>query len=90
MSFTPGPWRVYPPGHCVPYYDVCDRIVSDNPSGRSANDGPSDADAALIAAAPDLLESLEELVLDAIGRGVTGGPLIRKAQAAVRKARGEG
>ena len=57
---TPGPWRVYPPGSSVPYYDVCARIVSDKPSGRSASDGPSDADAALIAAAPEMLEALEE------------------------------
>jgi hypothetical protein len=54
---TPGPWRVYPRGSCVPHYDVCERIVSDHPSGRSLNDGPSDADAALIAAAPDLLDA---------------------------------
>jgi hypothetical protein len=55
---TPGPWRVYPRGSCVPHYDVCERIVSDYPSGRSLSDGPSDADAALIAAAPDLLAAL--------------------------------
>ena len=54
-AHTPGPWKVYPPGSSVPHYDVCDRIVSDHPSGRSASEGPSDADAALIAAAPDLL-----------------------------------
>lgn len=59
---TKGPWRAYPAGSSVPHYDVCDRIVSDRPSGRCASEGPSDADAALIAAAPELLEALRGLI----------------------------
>jgi len=53
---TPGPWRVYPAGSSVPHYQVCDRIVSDVPSGRCLYDGLSDADARLIAAAPRMYE----------------------------------
>lgn len=58
---TPGPWRVYPHGSSVPAYDVCDRIVADVITGRSAHQGPSDADAQLIASAPDLLADNERL-----------------------------
>jgi hypothetical protein len=61
MSHSPGPWRVYPHGASVPGYDVCDRIVADVLTGRAANEGPSDADAALIAAAPDLLAALKDV-----------------------------
>ena len=86
---TPGPWRVYPPGSSVPYYDVCARIVSDKPSGRSASDGPSDADAALIAAAPTLLSVLLSAVLHAeasIDSEET--PWLDAARDALAKARG--
>jgi hypothetical protein len=70
-KFTPGPWQVYPEGINVPHYDVCPRVVSDYPSGRSVSDPISDEDARLIAAAPDLLEAarLALQTLDEAGRG---------------------
>lgn len=96
---TPGPWRVYPAGSCVPYYDVCPRVVANEPSGRSVHDAISDADAALIAAAPDLLAALESLthlchcagtgtLLPAYGTTPCRSPQCIAARAAIAKARG--
>lgn len=60
---SPGPWKVHPRGRSAPGYDVSDRIISDTWTGRSIyTNGVSDADAALIAAAPELLEALDALV----------------------------
>lgn len=91
-SHTPGPWRVYPFGTSVPHYDICPRVVSDNPSGRCSHEDPSDADAALIAAAPDLLalvkQALEALDVpdldEAMLLGLDGW--VMEARAAVSKA----
>lgn len=88
---TPGPWRVYPPGHCVPYYDICPRVVSNKPSGRSLNDEPSDADACLIAAAPDLLRVAEMVSgsLCHIANSMIRMHLETELNAAIAKATGE-
>jgi hypothetical protein len=61
-KFTPGPWHVYPPGHEVPHYDVCRRVVADVSTGRTVDMDPSDADAQLIAAAPELLNVVRALL----------------------------
>ena len=92
-KWTKGPWRVCPPGAGVPHYDVCERVVSDHPSGRAVHIDPiSDADAHLIAAAPDLYRALEALLdkadreWDADGGGIW--PETRNdARAALTKAR---
>jgi hypothetical protein len=57
-----GNWRVYPLGTSVPGYQVHAGIVSDAPNGRSLSDGPSEADLALMAAAPELLAALQPFV----------------------------
>lgn len=54
---TPGPWH-------IKYYLDCQHIVSNEGLGRSVasndrNDDEDDANAKLIAAAPDMLEALE-------------------------------
>jgi hypothetical protein len=54
---TPGPWKVYPKGVLVPGYQVCDRIVADRYNGGDS-ESPSDPDAKLIAASPEMLEAL--------------------------------
>jgi hypothetical protein len=83
-SISPGPWKVYPSGRSVPGYDVCDRIVSDKWTGRSLSlVGCSDADARLIAAAPELLAALREIAaLD----GAYCGVAVELARAALTKA----
>lgn len=88
-AHTPGPWRVYPAGSSVPHYDVCPRVVADKPSGRCAHEDPSDADAALIAAAPDLLQAAQDALawidptLNEHAQGV-----VDDLRAAIAKARG--
>jgi hypothetical protein len=89
-------WRVYPPGDSVPGYDVCPRVVSDEFTGRSAHEDPSDEDAALIAAAPELLDALARVLFawkyDADqGDGICEEhlPVYERARAAIAKARGE-
>ena len=105
MSHTPGPWEVYGPVdmdywviHQYPnrYYQ---RVATahwnhpENPSAVLSN-------AALISAAPDLLEALENLVAineahNKAVEGVIGRPVewkdgyLDEARAAIRKARGE-
>ena len=84
---TAGPWRVYPAGTSVPYYDVCQRVVSDYPSGRSSYEPPSDADARLIAAAPEMLDALLE-ARDVIREFLPTvlGDALTKIEAAIAKA----
>lgn len=70
---TPGPWKVYPTGTRVPGYQVCDRIVADHCHGRCFY-GTTDADARLIAAAPDLaiaLKACADRMAIAAARGET-------------------
>lgn len=85
--FTPGPWGVRrtewdtiqvmigPPGDQV---GICE---------ASAFDQKSEANAHLIAAAPDLYAALHALVWD--GPAVDDSPLWEAARAALAKARGE-
>jgi hypothetical protein len=84
MSHTPGPWE----------FDPIDRVVVKGSAeiaymGWSANK----ADARLIAAAPELLETLEELyrLIDDAHDGdrVFTFELAQKAKAAIAKARGQ-
>ena len=78
---TPGPWQVIYPG----IYDV-ENAYPIAVLSRKLRDGPEiDANARLIAAAPDLLEVLEDLVYQLAGHE----PQWEDARAAVAKAKGE-
>lgn len=96
-AHSPGPWRVVATGHTAPGYDVCDRIISDKWTDRTASDGLSDADAALVAAAPDLLAALKEIVsalntarmiMDSKEARDLAGEMVAKGRAAISKAEG--
>ena len=92
---TPGPWHVA--GVSVTSADglhVCDV------NGYGATDETKRANAALIAAAPDMLEALRGLLaeryaleepeqFDAAGNWTSDSPASEKARAAIRKATGE-
>jgi len=84
MSYTPGPWRVRRSNHSDKY-----RYVQ---IGKDANYTTLDllaADARLISAAPDLYESLKEIV-DATDTGWEHlDATFARARAALKKARGE-
>jgi hypothetical protein len=94
MSHTKGPWKNEgmgditgmendPENGCVGVVDVCNVYLRTVPGRHEAN-------AALIAAAPDLLEALEEIVEAADGSGWNQlDPGFFKARAAIKKARGE-
>lgn len=101
-AHTPGPWEAVlpndPRGQPVPYYCGLVSLVSHDPSiSIVASDGyvesgAWEANARLIAAAPDLLESLTSL-LAAIEPGGFSLEDLRgemdDANAALKKARGE-
>lgn len=84
---TPGPWQALGRDilsmHAYPRASgplVC--VVDDNDNSKWP------ADAALIAAAPDLLAACEVL-LDAVARGDHKDKALRTARAAIAKAKGE-
>jgi hypothetical protein len=87
---TPGPWRMHMS------YDRRQYVVT-GPEGEPFRGhviaGPTtcpnwQGNARLIAAAPDLLAALEALV--SFQRGIEDWPEVRQAEAAIRKAKGEG
>lgn len=91
MSFTLGPWTV---SGLSPNYVV--RLI-DQPSGVpqsqtvavvSERIGATEANAALIAAAPDLLEALTEM-LAGIDQHALGPDDVARARAALARAKGE-
>ena len=89
-SFTPGPWRV---GTHTDIYPSITDIVSD---GDKAVCSVSliierHANARLIAAAPELLETLESVVkvCDDLGRDGVFSHVMAQARAAIAKATGE-
>ena len=103
VKHTPGPWAVEDPmDHCLtivanpeaPVYDwkwiaTCDWPDEDNQlvTAREVK-----ANARLIAAAPDLLEALEEFSREYDGFEDGNGdpcPVLAKARAAIARARGE-
>ena len=54
----------------------------------TAGDPPSDADRALMLAAPDLLSALRELVYQRSGEGYNSDPVLIAAREAIAKAKG--
>jgi len=100
---TPGPWRI---GSLASYdgytgqpfrnvwagQDEAATVVARAIRSEGAMTNDVDADATLIAAAPDLLEALEEVVKDALGYVERTGQSIfwlENARAAIAKAKGE-
>ncbi len=103
MSHSPGPWEVHGDTTSQEFYvhganRVCDirRGGSYSPwcdSRFSRTPREDEANAHLIAAAPDLLEVCEEMLGDmelcCEGAGESWRNRIRKARAATKKAKGE-
>jgi hypothetical protein len=90
QTFTQGPWEVDSTGYraagnglCVMAWHLGKCVAV---TGAHNSDMPVDANAALIAAAPDLYEALKEII-DTEWIGGKGGFV--KARAALAKARGE-
>ncbi|HEX3941609.1 MAG TPA: hypothetical protein VHX11_09025 [Acidobacteriaceae bacterium] len=85
---TPGPWSRYNEERCSNIFleSHCHGSVC-----KIANNLHAEANARLIAAAPELLEALERLIARA-GENLRGGMMwseITQAKAAIRKAKGE-
>jgi len=106
VKHTKGPWQVLPPEEGVDYLRVrgthfglrykIANVHDEQPS--CLPDGEAQANATLIAAAPELLEALEEayetltgILEDTDGEDGerTANPLLVQARAAIAKARGE-
>lgn len=88
-AHTPGPWTLGSRVISADTHDTFNVAVALLSSAREAPELSEDERAAngrLIAAAPDLLEALEEMV-DAVGFG-SEDPSVERARAAVVKARG--
>ena len=80
---TPGPWRVY--GDC----DVLGRDGDLIAGVHGYDAGEDEANAALIAAAPDLARALADLLADAVEMGLDDSPVsgsLIEARDALRKA----
>lgn len=83
---TPGPWLK------IQDHNGTWGIYPDAPSGKFLVTTDTEANACLIAAAPELLEALEAMIRygeDGPAKGETGYDIELKAKAAIRKARGE-
>ena len=93
---TPGPWTTYNPSTAQLYYSL--RITSETdghdvaaliPNGKNAERW--EANARLIAAAPDLLAALDEMLGDAetMNAPYRNDAICERARAAIAKATGE-
>ena len=85
-KFTPGPWRISLPDECVVVdrggYDIadCSALYESEPKQCEAN-------ARLIAAAPDMLEALKAIIdADERGQGVRFAEAMEAAERAIEKA----
>jgi len=79
---TPGPWRVFG-------YDIGTSPDETLAVVCAMDDNTDDANAALIAAAPDLLAALADLLADAVEMGLDDSPVsgsLVAAREALRKA----
>jgi hypothetical protein len=69
-AHTPGPWQVVSAGTSQSRWIVGDReggsIADCEPPGPWMSDGEADANAQLIAAAPDLVEALKACVIETV------------------------
>lgn len=81
-------WQVYPADTCVPGYMVASRIVSDDWTGRDG-EIPTDEDAYLMAAAPELLEASKRAAEEIRSFFPTvSGEVLTQLEAAIAKASG--
>jgi len=89
MSHTPGPWHVHPWGDNSYEINSTQLTVCNVPgfSDETVDSGSAESNARLIAAAPDLLEALEGLM--PMWESGIDEPWVRKARAAIKKAKGE-
>lgn len=89
-GFTPGPWVIEKAADAYCIASVGNLVIMPS-SGKVKHDN-TEADARLIAAAPDLLEALEMIVAEADSYTArTGKPVynwLDQARAAIAKARG--
>lgn len=91
-TFTPGPWHVVTASSCGDDWSVAStgNFVIETTNIKADEIGDEAADARLIAASPDLLEALQEILVDftALDKGNVGRSLrsIARARAAIRKA----
>jgi len=77
---TPGPWD----------YGVIRDVLEFQPEWEDVSSDRLDADALLIAAAPELLAALENLVFDCEAHGLDDNDAhLREARVAIAKAKGE-
>lgn len=99
-NYTPGPWRVKPNSVGGPTVGPEGSVVADirtygGPHVGGRQHPQTDANARLIAAAPDLLEALQALVNQSLQRGVPTDPghpgriALAIAESAISKATGE-
>ena len=88
---TAGHWEVNESNRCVfsiiggVYHSIC-RVSAPT---KYADDGTSEANARLIAAAPELLEALKEIASETYDEWTNGAKAQRIAEAAIAKATGE-
>ena len=78
---TPGPWK-------IGAYESGEMAV-DGPNGEEITGFVKQEDAVLIAAAPELLDALKEMLSVYVGHPNNDGPVSTKARAAIAKATGE-
>lgn len=93
-KFTPGPWhRSESDKWDIESPDVADGsvicVVTDPDGDTSALDAECEANAHLIAAAPDLYVALDAIVTAIKEQDIRFGPLTWDAEQALAKARGE-
>lgn len=91
MKHTPGLWKSVMKVHVVDVNDTRIADVIDRFDGKDNNfKSSAEANARLIAAAPDLLDELETLVRYAQGADIPPKVAIDRARAAIAKAAGRG
>lgn len=92
-KFTPGPWFTKREGWSTVYVEaridggMIQEVAACGPT--DAGQDQQQANARLIAAAPDLYEALESLVDEVTNHGEADGAILDSARAALTKARGE-
>lgn len=88
-QYTPAPWQIDYSGNChIGITDENDRTLAFC-SLQNEDCAENEANARLIAAAPDLLSALEELCADKYLSDPINADRMKNARAAIAKAKGE-
>ena len=98
-AFTPGPWLVEADDSCIVFQKSSRRIICDieraNVTGSKAHQDRQEADAQLIAAAPDLLEACKLFIeydkndaTDGVAMMFAYSYMLKACRAAIAKATG--